>query len=69
MAVATAKWWGILPHTIWRYPFRYYKELRDAYVASLLIPLAKTDELDFRSEEAKEKVVEFDKELFRGDAL
>ena len=32
MAVATAKFWGILPHVIWRYPFRYYKELRDFYI-------------------------------------
>lgn len=35
MAFATAKFWGILPHVIWHYPFRYYRELRDFYLATL----------------------------------
>jgi len=29
MAFVMAKWWGVMPHVIWRYPFRYFKELRD----------------------------------------
>lgn len=29
MAFVIAKWWGVMPHVIWRYPFRYFKELRD----------------------------------------
>lgn len=34
MAVLVAKFWGVLPHVIWRYPFRYYLELRNAVVDS-----------------------------------
>lgn len=33
MAFIIAKWWGIMPHVIWRYPFRYFKELRDHVIA------------------------------------
>jgi len=40
MAFATAKFWGILPHVIWRFPFRYYRELRDFYIATLAGPRA-----------------------------
>ena len=29
MAFVMAKFWGVMPHVIWRYPFRYFKELRD----------------------------------------
>ncbi len=69
-AVVTAKWWGILPHVIWRYPFRYFKELRDAYLATLRAPRREEDEpTDLRSAETREKVIEFDKELFKGDSL
>lgn len=32
MAFVIAKWWGVMPHVLWRYPFRYYKELRDHYI-------------------------------------
>lgn len=71
-AVVTARWWGILPHVIWRYPFRYFKELRDAYLATLQPmkrPSDDDDSVDYRSPEARERVIEFDRELFRGDAL
>ena len=72
-AVVTARWWGILPHVIWRYPFRYFKELRAAYLATLHIPKAEDegdeDSVDWRTGEARERVIEFDRELFRGDAL
>lgn len=71
-AVATARWWGILPHVIWRYPFRYFKELRGAYIATLQPPRVERDDddaVDWRSSEARERVIEFDRELFRGDSL
>ena len=70
-AVVTARWWGILPHVIWRYPFRYFKELRDAYLATLQPAKRPRDDdsVDYRSSEARERVIEFDRELFRGDAL
>ena len=71
-AVHTARWWGILPHVIWRYPYRYFKELRDAYLATLQPPkVADSDEdsVDWKTGEARERVIEFDRELFRGDAL
>ena len=72
-AVITARWWGILPHVIWRYPFRYFKELRDAHLATLRTPRRASsdddDSSDWRSPEAREKVIEFDRELFRGDSL
>jgi len=32
MAFVIAKWWGVMPHVIWQYPFRYFKELRDHVV-------------------------------------
>jgi hypothetical protein len=35
MAFAVAKFWGLMPHVVWHYPFRYYRELRDFYIASL----------------------------------
>ena len=56
---------------IWRYPFRYFKELRDAHLATLRTPRTEDegDTVDWRSAEAREKVIEFDRELFRGDAL
>lgn len=31
---AVAKFWGLLPHVVWQYPFRYYTELRAVYLAS-----------------------------------
>jgi len=69
-AVVTARWWGILPHVIWRYPFRYFKELRDAYLATLRSPRSAEDEpTDFHSAEVREKVIEYDQELFKGDSL
>lgn len=36
MAFAVAKFWGLMPHVVWHYPFRYYRELRDFYIASSL---------------------------------
>lgn len=38
MAFAIAKFWGVMPHVVWHYPFRYYRELRDFYLASLPPP-------------------------------
>lgn len=35
VAFAVAKYWGLLPHVIWEYPFRYFAELRSFYFASL----------------------------------
>ena len=35
MAFAVAKFWGLLPHVVWNYPFRYYTELRGFYFAQL----------------------------------
>jgi hypothetical protein len=32
MAFILAKHWGVMPHVIWRYPFRYFKELRDYFI-------------------------------------
>jgi hypothetical protein len=32
MAFILAKHWGVMPHVIWRYPFRYFKELRDQFI-------------------------------------
>lgn len=32
MAYILAKYWGVMPHVIWRYPFRYFKELRDQFI-------------------------------------
>jgi hypothetical protein len=32
MALVIAKWWGVMPHVIWQYPFRYFKELRDHFI-------------------------------------
>jgi hypothetical protein len=45
MAFLLAKYWGILPHVIWRYPFRYFKELRDQYIEAIR-PQDKDDEDD-----------------------
>lgn len=60
MAFATAKFWGLLPHIVWHYPFRYYKELRDFYFATLQ-PATEEDE----------ESVDFDinAEMFKGDSL
>jgi hypothetical protein len=35
MAFVVAKYWGVLPHVVWAYPFRYYKELRDHVIDSM----------------------------------
>jgi hypothetical protein len=59
MVFATAKFWGLLPHTVWRYPFRYYKELRDFYLQTLQ-PQAPS---------ASEETMDFNSELFKGDAI
>lgn len=58
-----AKYWGLLPHVIWHYPFRYYKELRDAYITSLQPGPAAKDE--------DENSIDFDinAEIFKGDSL
>ena len=63
MAFATAKYWGLLPHVVWHYPFRYYKELRDFYFASLP-PMGTPEAPD-------EESVDFDvdAEMFRGDSI
>jgi hypothetical protein len=60
VAFATAKFWGLLPHIVWHYPFRYYKELRDFYFATLQ-PATEEDE----------ESVDFDinAEMFKGDSL
>ena len=34
MAFVIAKYWGVMPHIVWRYPFRYFKELRDHVIAA-----------------------------------
>ena len=44
MAFVIAKYWGVMPHVIWRYPFRYFKELRD-YVIEEMRPREKDDEV------------------------
>jgi len=61
MAFATAKFWGLLPHVVWHYPFRYYKELRDFYVASLQpsAPSEDPESVDF----------DINAEIFKGDSL
>jgi hypothetical protein len=28
VAFAVARFWGLLPHVLWNFPFRYYVELR-----------------------------------------
>jgi hypothetical protein len=52
MAFAVAKWWGVMPHTVWRYPFRYYRELRDYYIAAVS-PTADKQELSADGWEAE----------------
>lgn len=61
MVFAVAKFWGDLPHVVWRYPFRYYKELRDFYLASL----------QPASPSGDPKSVDFDinAEIFKGDSV
>jgi len=61
VAFATAKFWNILPDVIWHYPFRYYKELRDFYIASLQPPPPAKDS----------SLTEFNinDEMFRGDSI
>jgi hypothetical protein len=61
VAFATAKYWDILPHILWHYPFRYYKELRDFYIAaSRPAPVASDDDsIDF----------DINAEMFKGDAI
>jgi hypothetical protein len=63
VAFATARYWNILPHVIWHYPFRYFKELRDFYFASLQPPTVHEavdpDSIDF----------DVNAEMFRGDSL
>ena len=50
---------------VWRYPYRYYMELRGFYIASLAPSRMQADEqrsdgdIDF----------DYDAELFRGDSL
>jgi hypothetical protein len=63
VAFAVAKYWGLLPHVLWHYPFRYYKELRDAYIASLQPGSPVKDE--------DENSIDFDinAEIFKGDSL
>lgn len=46
MAFVVAKWWGILPHVLWRYPFRYYKELRNHVIEEAQRLNEKRDEGD-----------------------
>jgi hypothetical protein len=70
VAVATAHHWGILPHVIWKYPFRYFKELRDAYIATFQAPVEQLrKKAPFDVEGDKQQLIEFDAELFRGDSL
>jgi len=59
MVFAVAKFWGTLPDVVWHYPFRYYKELRDFYLASLQ-PARSSEDGD---------TIDFDAEIFRGDAI
>ena len=60
MVFATAKYWGLLPHVLWRFPFRYYRELRDFYIASLLSPASRDD---------ASQQFDFDAESLRGEAI
>jgi hypothetical protein len=64
MAVATAKFWGILPHVIWRYPFRYYKELRDFYIRQESVRVAVRGSSSPRSDE-----FDWEQESLRGEAI
>lgn len=50
MAFVIAKWWGVMPHVIWRYPFRYFKELRDYFIEANK-PQDPDDDGDFDWEE------------------
>jgi hypothetical protein len=61
MAFATAKFWGILPHVIWRFPFRYYKELRDHYIAQLTGSVVEQG--------SSSTSVNWDEESFGGDSV
>jgi hypothetical protein len=64
MAVATAKFWGILPHVIWRYPFRYYKELRDFYIRQESARVVVQ-----RSSSPSNGDFDWDQESLRGEAI
>jgi hypothetical protein len=60
VAFAVAKYWGLLPHVVWHYPFRYYVELRGFYLAS------------FGSSPDRDKLrtsFNWDEERFEGEAI
>jgi hypothetical protein len=63
MAFATAKFWGLMPHVIWRYPFRYYRELRDFYIATLTPVNVNTSSGD------SEGLMDWDANSFQGDRV
>lgn len=43
MAFVIAKYWGVMPHVVWRYPFRYFKELRDFVIEANRPPRSSDD--------------------------
>jgi len=68
MVVLVAHFWNILPHQLWAYPLRYYRELRGAYLESVRPPKrTEEDSLEWGSDKAREKVTEFRSELHRSD--
>lgn len=56
MAFVMAKYWGVMPAVIWRYPFRYFKELRDHMLAATG-PRPPADEPDSTFDWEEESVV------------
>lgn len=63
MAIATAKYWGVMPHILWRYPLRYYRELRDAYIASL------KSQARGAASGNEDQSFDWDEESFQGEAV
>jgi hypothetical protein len=61
MAFVIAKYWGVMPHVVWRYPFRYFKELRDH-----VIEASKPRESDDSPDETS---FDWEEESFKGEMV